>query len=110
MSGLPALICFHAQQAVEKAFKAHLVSLDRDPTRTHSLEILYRDMRIADPGVPTYELGDLTTYAVQSRYPGDTYTPTTDETIRYAKLANEIVAGLRAIIFAQRHGDPPSGG
>jgi HEPN domain-containing protein len=34
------MLCFHAQQAVEKALKAVLVSKGVPPTRTHSISAL----------------------------------------------------------------------
>lgn len=42
---LTDIICYHAQQAVEKAFKAYLIHYDTEPPRTHSLETLLEKMR-----------------------------------------------------------------
>ena len=33
------MLCFHAQQAIEKAFKAWLIRFGEEPPRTHSFEI-----------------------------------------------------------------------
>lgn len=63
------ILCFHAQQAVEKALKAYLIYLDLDPPRTHSLETLLATIRRTDPSFPDYAIGDLTGYAVEARYP-----------------------------------------
>ena len=89
------VLCFHAQQAVEKAFKAYLIYLDQEPPRTHSLEVLQRTIRSSSPAFPEYELGDLTAFAVQSRYPDELFEPDSSEAKRYAKLAEQIVSELR---------------
>lgn len=61
---------FHAQQAVEKAFKAWLSWRGVAYPRTHDLKVLYR--LLEDQGEPGLEefigLVDLTDFAVQFRY------------------------------------------
>jgi HEPN domain-containing protein len=61
---------FHAQQAVEKAFKAWLSWRGIAYPRTHDLKVLYR--LLEDQGEPGLEefigLVDLTDFAVQFRY------------------------------------------
>ena len=50
----PALepaICFHCQQAAEKAVKALFVFLDRDPPRIHDLGVLASGIRDVFPQV-----------------------------------------------------------
>ena len=68
---LPEQICFHAQQAVEKAFKAVLISASVEFSLTHDLEELL-DI-FAEAGIPVPEellyAGSLTPYAVETRYP-----------------------------------------
>lgn len=69
---LPEQICFHAQQAAEKALKAVLLAAQVDFPFTHDLEELLDVLDHAGIGMP-YELkevGSLTPYAVESRYPG----------------------------------------
>lgn len=69
---LPEQICFHAQQAVEKAFKAILLRRQVDFPLTHDLEQLLTIFDAAKIAVPEnlQEVGTLTPYAVETRYPG----------------------------------------
>ncbi|MBF8258152.1 MAG: hypothetical protein HW377_526 [Actinobacteria bacterium] len=64
-------LCFHAQQAVEKCFKALLVSRGIAPPATHNLKTLLERFP-PDLKVPAYVVGAaaLTDYAVTARYPG----------------------------------------
>ena len=65
-------VCFHAQQAAEKAIKAVLLSQQVDFPLTHDIEEL---LELAEGGglvLPgdVRDAGILTPYAVESRYPG----------------------------------------
>jgi HEPN domain-containing protein len=67
---LAAVVCFHAQQAVEKLLKALLVFASVPFARTHDV------IRLAQllPGdlahlVPVADLAPLNRYAVEARYP-----------------------------------------
>lgn len=65
-------ICFHAQQAVEKAVKAVLLFHKVDFPFTHDLQDLLDILEAAGIHVPP-DLSDvsiLTPYAVETRYPG----------------------------------------
>ena len=57
-------------------------------------------IRVTEPSFPTYDLGDLTTFAVQVRYPGEAYVPSGDETVEYVQLANLVVSDLRQLVFS----------
>ncbi len=76
MHQLPRVIlealCFHAQQAAEKAFKAVLISHNISFPRTHNLRMLF-DLLPSELDAPLeVQRGVvLTDYAVSSRYPGD---------------------------------------
>ena len=66
----PRQVCWHVQQAAEKALKAALIFLQIDFRRTHDLKVL-RDLlpeswqlKIAPPN-----LGDLNRWVVAARYP-----------------------------------------
>jgi len=61
-----------AQQAAEKALKAALISLDIDPPRVHNLELL-ADLLPEGWAVRSakQDLGRLSLWIVESRYPGD---------------------------------------
>jgi HEPN domain-containing protein len=69
---LPEQICFHAQQAVEKAFKAVLLHRQINFPFTHDLEELLAVFeRVRSPVPSEFEgVGALTPYAVETRYPG----------------------------------------
>ena len=68
-------LCFHAQQAVEKALKGFIIFYAVEPERTHNLVSLIKELakHIEIPTVIN-ETAILTDYAVQTRYPGG-YTP-----------------------------------
>ena len=66
-------LCFHAQQAVEKAIKALLISYNLEFPRTHNIGApldLLPDTVLVPSEVE--ESVSLTAYAVMTRYPGDT--------------------------------------
>lgn len=65
-------ICFHAQQAVEKALKAALLFYKIDFAFTHDLQELLDTFETAKISVPAHllDVGILTPYAVETRYPG----------------------------------------
>lgn len=69
---LPEQICFHAQQAVEKAVKSVLLFHKIDFPFTHDLEELLDTLENAEIPVPSElsDIGVLTPYAVETRYPG----------------------------------------
>src|SRR3990170_6704125 len=69
---LPEQICFHAQQAVEKALKAVLLFYKVDFPFTHDLEELLDTFETNKISIPPYllDVGILTPYAVETRYPG----------------------------------------
>jgi HEPN domain-containing protein len=81
---LPEQICFHAQQAVEKAFKAILLFSKVDFPLTHDLQELIEVCEEAGIVLPEdlKDVDTLTPYAVETRYPGyweaitDEYSPT----------------------------------
>ncbi len=85
-------LCFHAQQAAEKALKAVLVANLLKFEKTHNLnrllELLPEELEI--PSL-VQEAVILTDYAVMSRYPGD-YEPIEDMELRRAiELAQAVV-------------------
>lgn len=70
------VVCFHAQQCVEKYLKALLVAHGLAPPRTHDLAELLTLLAPRDrPLVTIAELGALTPYAVETRYPHTTPEP-----------------------------------
>ena len=94
---LPALLCFHAQQAVEKAIKAVLISAGSAFPYTHDLghlASLVIGQGIAFPN-ELRQVTTLTQYAIITRYPsaGDTITEAdkqlaiqlAEQTVRWAE-------------------------
>jgi len=67
-----AAVCFHAQQAVEKAMKALLVNFGVDFPRTHDLKFLLDLLKSKTPAFNDLEEGltNLSVSAVEVRYPG----------------------------------------
>jgi len=65
-------VCFHAQQAVEKAMKAVLLARKVDFPLTHDLEALMDIGQKAGITIPEnlLDIDTLTPYAVETRYPG----------------------------------------
>lgn len=65
-------LCYHTQQAAEKAVKAVLIAEGIDPPRTHDVRQLLDLLppHIVPP-VGSAVIAALTQYAVQARYPDD---------------------------------------
>lgn len=98
-SVLPEQICFHAQQAAEKALKAVLVHRRVDFPLTHDIEQLLQIAEHAGIDLPNDVslAGTLTPYAVETRYPGF-WQPITDPDVDEALgLAEQI------LVWAKRH-------
>jgi len=86
-------VCFHAQQAAEKAIKAVLLSHNLDFPLTHDvdhlLEIAENGGLLLSEGIQ--ESGLLTPYAVESRYPGYWFEITEDDVIEALQAAERAV-------------------
>lgn len=65
-------VCFHAQQAAEKAIKAVLLHLQIEFPLTHDIEQLLEIIESSGVSIPedVQSAGSLTPYAVEARYPG----------------------------------------
>ena len=72
---------FHCQQATEKAMKGYLTAHDRLFRKTHDLDELGQACEAIDPTLSSVltPARDLTVFAWEFRYPGDTATPSADE-------------------------------
>lgn len=85
------LICFHAQQAVEKYLKTLLILRGVTVPRTHDLAelagILPKDIAL---GVSAEAIASLTPYAVQSRYPGIGNPEDYDEAVQALGVARQL--------------------
>ena len=96
---LPEALCFHAQQSVEKALKAVLLSKNRVPPRTHNIRTLL-DLLPDDMEVPEHveDAAVLTEYAVMSRYPSVSEPVEEEELMEAVRLAGRVL--LSPPIFA----------
>ncbi len=91
--GVPlALLCFHAQQAAEKALKAVLVFHDAEVPWTHNIQLLIELIEALELVPPSLRVAAaLTEYAVVMRYPGDAEPVTQPELARALGQARAIV-------------------
>lgn len=66
-------VCFHAQQCVEKYFKARLIEAGIEFPKTHDLTHLLALLQQVEPAWIAYatQLRILTDYSVEFRYPGE---------------------------------------
>ena len=68
----PDIVCYHAQQAAEKALKALLTAYGVPFPKSHDLVLLNRLLpSTVDVGVQSRVLAELSYFAVGSRYPGE---------------------------------------
>lgn len=103
---LPEQICFHAQQAAEKAIKAVLLSARIDFPLTHDLEELLETLEQAGVNLPDNirEAGILTPYAVESRYPGYWGEIAEADVAEALSLAERVETGRRNIARSRSPG------
>lgn len=100
MGAVPPLIedaLFHCQQAVEKAMKAFLTANDVSFRKTHDLDELAIaceeiDDSLKETLVPAR---NLSVFAWEFRYPGDSATPSETEAYGAIALAEKVVAAVR---------------
>ena len=92
-------LCFHAQQAAEKALKAVLIAKGVPPPKTHNIRTLL-DL-LSQEVIAPQEIEDaasLTDYAVTSRYPGDFESVDEEEYKETVRLAENVVLWAERII------------
>lgn len=97
---LPEQICFHAQQAVEKAFKAVLLFSKVDFPLTHDIQELIEVCEEAGIAL-TEDLKEadiLTPYAVETRYPGYWEPITEGDEAEAIQLADKIIQWAKPLI------------
>jgi HEPN domain-containing protein len=85
-------LCFHAQQATEKALKAVLIFRSVPFLRTHNIRTLI-DLLPEDLNLPEEAKSApiLTDYAVLTRYPGDLEPVTEEEYQKAVRIAEMVV-------------------
>ena len=93
-------LCFNAQQAAEKAFKAICLHTGQDFPKTHSISRLIEIIEISSISIPdeVKSANVLTQYAVQTRYPGPIEEVTLEEYKESLVLAAKVVFWAEAII------------
>ncbi len=83
-------VCFHCQQAVEKYLKAYLVFWKIEFGKTHNIEYLLELCSKQEEEFRKIDVGNLTFYAVEIRYPDDYYIPTISEAKESIKIAKQV--------------------
>jgi HEPN domain-containing protein len=96
---LPEQVCFHAQQAAEKALKAVLLHYKIEFPLIHDIEALLEIVRQGGVSLPSdvAEAGTLTPYAVEARYPGYEEDITPEQVEEAIGLAESVVTWARTI-------------
>lgn len=99
-------LCFHAQQAAEKALKAVLLHRGIPFRFVHDLNELLSVLAAGGVSIPARlrESGTLNEFAVMTRYPGPYEAVTEDDYRRAVELA-EAVVEWAAVILQTRPGD-----
>lgn len=97
-------ICFHAQQAVEKAFKAVLLFRKTDFPLTHDIEELIDISSEAGIAMSSevMDAGSLTPYAVETRYPGYQERITELDVDEAISLAERVIAWAKEYIAGSK--------
>ena len=92
-------LCFHAQQAAEKALKALLVYHHLEFPRTHNIGTLL-DLLHEAVSIPSEveDAASLTDYAVMTRYPGDTEPVDSDEYQQAVRLAHAVLEWVQQLL------------
>lgn len=86
------IVCFHCQQGVERYLKALLIYKgEANIPKTHNIDLLLNLCRKYDENFIIYTGTELTTYAVDLRYPDILYIPSKQEMNEAIKITNEII-------------------
>lgn len=83
-------VCFHCQQVVEKYLKAFLIAHGVEIRKTHNIEFLLAECEELDSDFGLIDPKDLNDFGVDIRYPGDIYSPTSDETLAHKQIALDV--------------------
>ncbi|WP_420454888.1 HEPN domain-containing protein [Rubrivirga sp.] len=96
-------LCFHAQQAAEKAIKMVLIAHDVVPPKTHNIASLFGLVSESVGTLPEGLLAasSLTAYAVLTRYPADFGELDEDEWTASVERARAVVVWAREIVADQ---------
>lgn len=92
--------CFHCQQAVEKYLKAFLLYNKQRIEKTHLITELQVKCAEIDVDFAQIDFKNLEDFAIDIRYPDDTFAPTMAEAKEYLQMAEGIKKiVLQKIIF-----------
>lgn len=99
-------LCFHAQQAAEKAIKAIFVQHGLTFRSTHDLDELITGLKTFGRSIPAAveESIVLTSYAWEARYPGVSEPVTRDEYLEAVRLAEIVVEWAERALKANQQG------
>ena len=92
-------VCFHAQQACEKALKAVLAAAGTEIPRIHNIEELQvRSVKLLPASsasiLEPLDLSELTPYAVETRYDAEFWPdrPTADAAVKHADSVVDLIS------------------
>ncbi len=92
-------LCFHAQQAVEKAIKAVLVLHNVPFPKTHNIGVLLDLLPPESPrDAALDEVAMLTEYAVSARYPGEAEDVTEEELSAAVSTAERVLNWASSLV------------
>jgi HEPN domain-containing protein len=97
------MVALHAQQAIEKSFKAIIEEYNLGRIRTHQLENLYAKILPVISGFNETILEELDTVYIEARYPGDLGLmphgkPSVEEVTIYYREALKIKTQIEALL------------
>jgi HEPN domain-containing protein len=90
MEYITSIVCFHAQQMVEKLLKAFLTYHNVKFPKTHNLEILMEKCLELDEEFQKIRFKNLSMYAVEIRYPEEFYIPSIEERNECVEIALQV--------------------
>jgi HEPN domain-containing protein len=97
---LSSVVCYHAQQAAEKALKGLLAAAEREVEKTHDL-VRILDL-CANTGIGVEALMPaatlLTPFATQSRYPGMGPQPTLEQAQEALAAAEQVMSTVSQLL------------
>ena len=93
-------LCFHAQQAAEKAIKAVLIDNGIEISKTHNILLIIQQLP-ESVGFPKEleEASKLTRYAVVTRYPGDFDDTKHADWLEAVNIAEKVLNWAKEIIY-----------
>lgn len=94
-------VCFHSQQAIEKAIKGYLTYKSIEFTKIHDLVRLLEMVKPALPLLENYreKLDEINSYAVDIRYPDFFEEPTREEAEIATNIADDILTMIKNLII-----------